>query len=66
MITKAELSKGTTVELTTPHPRWGSTVIVKDLMDRKSWNKPTRIGVGPADRGIAFGVELDRIARVVS
>lgn len=43
--------------------KWASeaTMVVKDLMDRKTWNKPDRIGVGPLDRGIAFGVTLDEI-----
>lgn len=43
--------------------KWASeeVMVVKDLMARKSWNKPDRVGVGPLDRGIAFGVGLDEI-----
>ena len=34
------------------------TFVVKDLMQRQQYNKPDRIGVGPTDRGLAFGVSL--------
>ena len=37
------------------------TYVVKDLFDRKNWNKPTSVGIGPRDMGIAFSVELDQI-----
>ena len=37
------------------------TYVVKDLMARKTYNKPDRIGIGPADLGIAFGVALDQV-----
>lgn len=70
MISKAQLTErkrgkgGTMVRIRTPHPTWGDTVVVKDLMQRKGLS-PTRIGVGPTDRGIAFGVELADIAEVL-
>jgi hypothetical protein len=69
-IQKADLTErkrgigGTMVRLAVPHPTWGDTVVVKDLMQRKGCS-PTRIGVGPTDRGIAFGVELVAIAEVL-
>jgi hypothetical protein len=70
-ITKSDLTErtrgkgGTIVRLRTPHPTWGDTVVVKDLMQRRGCS-PTRIGVGPLDRGIAFGVELPDIESIVS
>ena len=36
-------------------------LVVKDLMERKNYSKPNRIGVGPLWSGIAFGVELDQV-----
>lgn len=32
--------------------------IVKDMMDRATYNKPDRVGIGPRDRGVAFGANL--------
>ena len=70
-ITKSDLTErtrgkgGTVVRLRTPHQTWGDTLVVKDLMQRKGCS-PTRIGVGPVDRGIAFGVELPDIESIVS
>ena len=58
-------SGGTVVRLRTPHPRWGDTVVVKDLMRRRGYDRPDRVGVGPADRGIAFGVALEDIEAIV-
>jgi hypothetical protein len=34
------------------------TYVVKDLMTRKSYDRPDRVGIGPADIGVAFGVSL--------
>ena len=39
----------------------GQRLVVKDLMTRKNYNRPSRIGVGPEDRGIAWSVELDEV-----
>ena len=65
-IPKSALAVGTTVRILDARPSLdlpaGSLVIVKDTMDRATYNKPNRIGVGPADRGVAFGVALARIA----
>jgi hypothetical protein len=72
MIVKGQLTErkrgkgGTTVILKTPHPTWGDEVVVKDLMQRKTFDRPGRIGVGPADRGIAFSVRLSDIAAIVN
>jgi len=71
MISKDQLTErkrgrgGSTVRLRTPHPVWGDTVVVKDLMNRKGFDRPDRIGVGPAHRGIAFGVALEDVAAIV-
>ena len=71
MISKAQLVErkrgkgGTVVRLRTPHPLWGDTVVVKDLMRRRGYDRPDRVGVGPADRGIAFGVALSDIEAIV-
>lgn len=71
MISKNELTArergtgGTVVRLRTPHAVWGDTVVVKDLMDRGGYDKPDRVGVGPAHRGIAFGVALSDIEAIV-
>ena len=71
MISKDQLTErkrgkgGTTVRLRTPHPVWGSVVVIKDLMDRAGYDRPDRVGVGPADRGIAFGVALSDIEAIV-
>ena len=51
--------------LRTPHPVWGDTLVVKDLMDRPGYDRPDRVGVGPVDKGIAFGVSLADIAAIV-
>jgi hypothetical protein len=56
---------GSVVKLRKPHPVWGGTVVVKDLMSRRTYDKPDRIGVGPADRGIAFSVALSDIDAIV-
>ena len=34
------------------------TYIVKDLFTAGTRNHPTRVAIGPADIGVAFGVEL--------
>jgi len=71
VISKAQLVErkrgkgGTVVRLRTPHPLWGDTVVVKDLMDRRGYDRPDRVGVGPADRGITFGVSLADIEAIV-
>jgi hypothetical protein len=39
----------------------GQRLVVKDLMTRKNYDRPGRIGVGPEDRGYAFSVELDEV-----
>jgi hypothetical protein len=56
---------GTVVRLRTPHPLWGSVVVIKDRMDRAGYSRPDRVGVGPADRGVTFGVALADIEAVV-
>jgi hypothetical protein len=56
---------GTVVRLRTPHPVWGDVVVVKDLMDRAGYGRPDHIGVGPSDRGVAFGVSLEEIDAIV-
>ena len=40
-------------------------VVIKDKMDRKTYDRPDRIGVGPLDRGIAFSVALADIEAIV-
>jgi hypothetical protein len=71
MITKDQLTEqrrgkgGTVVRLRTPHPVWGDTVVVKDLMQRRTYDRPDQVGVGPAGRGIAFGVSLTDIEAIV-
>jgi len=71
VVTKGELSErrrgrgGSIVRLRTPHPLWGDTVVVKDLMERATQRRPDRIGVGPLDRGVAFGVSLSDIEAIV-
>ena len=71
MISKDQLTErrggrgGTVVRLRTPHPLWGDTVVIKDLMDRRGYDRAERVGVGPADRGIAFGVALSDIEAIV-
>ena len=71
MITKDQLRArrrgkgGTVVRLRTPHPVWGDTVVVKDLLNRESYDRPDHVGVGPAHRGIAFGVALCEIDAIV-
>ena len=45
-------------------PMWlapDEVYVVKDLMARKSWNKPNRVRIGPLDRGWAIGVQLDPV-----
>lgn len=65
-ITKDQLTErkrgkgGTLVRLTD-----GRTVVVKDLMQRVGYDKPTRIGVGLPDSGLAFGVELSDVVAIV-
>lgn len=56
---------GTVVRLRTPHPVWGDTVVVKDLMNGRGYDRPDRVGVGPADRGVAFGVALTEIEAIL-
>jgi hypothetical protein len=66
MIQKADLTErksgkgGTLLRL-----RDGREVVVKDLMQRGTYNKPTRIGVGSPTDGLAFGVELDDIGFII-
>lgn len=38
--------------------------VVKDLMERKNFTDPLQIGVGPLDRGVAWGVLLADIVNV--
>ncbi len=40
------------------------TYVVKDLFARRNFNKPNEVGIGPSDRGVAFGVTLDQIELV--
>lgn len=69
-VTKADLTErrrgkgGTLVKVV--GGKWASdeTLVVKDLMQRKTFDMPNRIGVGPLDRGFAFGVTLDEIVLV--
>jgi len=44
----------------------GVVYVVKDLMERPEWNRPDQVGIGPLDRGVAFGARLEHleIARV--
>ena len=71
MITKDQLTErrrgrgGSVVRLRTPHPVWGDTVVVKDLMQRRSYDRADRVGVGPADQGVAFGVPLADIEAIL-
>ena len=71
MITKAQLTErkrgkgGTTVRLREPHPQWGDTVVIKDLMSRRGYDRPDRVGVGPGDRGVTFRVALAEIEAIV-
>ena len=63
MITKAQLTerkrgKGGTLVRIHGDP---TVYVVKDLMQRKGYDKPDRIGIGPLDRGVAFGVTLSDI-----
>ena len=52
-LTERKRGKGGTIVI-----HRGQRVVVKDLMARKQYNIPTRVGVGPEDRGIAWGAEL--------
>jgi hypothetical protein len=47
-----------------PHDLRRDAYIVKDTMDRKTYNKPDRVGIGPEDLGIAFGIALSDIEPV--
>lgn len=38
--------------------------VVKDLFDRSKFNDPLQIGVGPLDRGVAWGILLSDIVNV--
>lgn len=39
--------------------RWrGQTLVVKDMMQRSTYNKPDRVGVGPVDKGVAWSADL--------
>lgn len=38
--------------------------VVKDLANRRGWNDPVRVAIGPTDMGVAFSVQLDQIERV--
>lgn len=66
MVTKAELTErkrgkgGSVVRLAD-----GRIVVVKDLMQRATYNQPDRIGVGAPDSGLAFGVRLSDIVAIV-
>lgn len=69
-ITKAMLKRGTevTIEIGADAGLWEEcrreTYIVRDLFDRKNYNRPDSVGIGPADRGVAFRVRLDQITSV--
>ena len=52
------VTKDQLVERKTRVIHQGKTYVVKDLMSRKGYNRPERVGIGPEDRGIAFGVSL--------
>jgi hypothetical protein len=67
MVTKDQLTArkrgkgGTVLRLTD-----GRIVVVKDMMQRATYYKPDRIGVGSPDDGLAFGITLDQIAEIIS
>ena len=71
MISKDQLTEqkrgrgGSVVRLRTPHPVWGDTVVIKDLMSRRGYDRPDRVGVGPGDRGVTFRVALAEIEAIV-
>ena len=63
MVTKEQLTerkrgKGGTLVRRKGDP---TVYVVKDLMQRKSYDRPGRIGIGPLDRDLARGVMLDQI-----
>lgn len=39
----------------------GRQYVVKDLFDRKSFNEPYAVGIGPDDQGWALAVSLSEI-----
>ena len=39
--------------------------IIKDLMERKTYNKPGHIGIGPDNMGLAWGISFADIAEIV-
>lgn len=51
----ADLTFDTPVGRVTRH---AGVYVVKDLMNRPRYDRPDRVGIGPVDRGIAFGVRL--------
>jgi len=58
MTTKGDLRATKRGRLGTLVRYQGRVYVVKDLMDRVGYNRPERVGIGPEDRGIAFGVSL--------
>jgi hypothetical protein len=64
-VQKASLTVGMAVRILDARPDLdlpvGAHVVVKDLMDRPTYDKPNYVGVGPASHGLAFSVELNRI-----
>lgn len=69
-ITKAMLKKGSVITVAAGADSGlfaecrRETYVVRDLFDRKNYNRPDSVGIGPADRGVAFGVRLDQITSV--
>lgn len=39
--------------------------IIKDLMERKNYNKPSHIGIGPDNMGLAWGISFADIAEIM-
>lgn len=69
MLTERKRGKGGSV-ITIRSGSWSARFgvgpfVVKDLMQRRNFDKPDLIGVGPADRGIAFGVSLADVEAII-
>ena len=73
-ITKSDLTARTrgkggtiiTIRPDTHSARYGiGPFVVKDLFQRKTYDRPGEIAVGPEDRGIAWGIRLEDIDAIV-